>query len=115
LQALDILFGLWSTTAIAVASGVRHTVRALVNDRDRSRLAEENLELRVKNQNAEIAGIQLKNRVAKLEARARQIEEILEEQLLPNTPEAAAADKDKQDPSTRGRPTEPAVDSTGNY
>jgi hypothetical protein len=78
-----------------VLVSLRHTVRALVDDRDRSRLAEENLQLRVKNQNTEIAGIQLKDRVAKLEERARQIEEILEEQLLPTTPEAAAADKDK--------------------
>ena len=78
-----------------VLAVVRHTVHGLANDHDRNRLAEENLQLRLKNQNAEIAGIQLKDRVEKLEERARQIEEILEEQLVPSTPEAEAAGADK--------------------
>jgi hypothetical protein len=69
-----------------VFAAVRHTAHRLVNEHDRSRLAEENLQLKVENQNAEIAGIQLKDRVTKLEARARQIEEILAEQLVPTPP-----------------------------
>jgi hypothetical protein len=81
--------------SLLVLAILRHTTHALVNEYDRNRLAQENLQLKVKNQNAEIAGIQLKDRVNKLEERARQIEEILEEQLVPSTPEAEAADTGK--------------------
>jgi hypothetical protein len=71
---------------------VRHSIRTLATDRDRARLAEENLQLKVKNQNAAIGRVQLINRVTQIEQQARRIEELLEEQQSAEHPEESLAD-----------------------
>ena len=69
------LVGLISFLAV-VAIG--HTFPSLVRDRDRARLADENLQLKVKNKNAQIGELQLQDRVSKLEQQTQRIQELLE-------------------------------------
>ena len=71
---------------------VRLSIQTLATDRDRARLLEENLQLKVKNQNAAIGRVQLINRVTQIERQARHIEELLEEQQSPERLDESVAD-----------------------
>ena len=70
---------------------IGNTVRTLAHNLDRGRLAEENQQLKVMIKNAAIGGVLLSDRVSRIEQRARQIEELLEEHQSPDTPEEGAA------------------------
>ena len=69
------LAGLISFLA-AVAVG--HTFPSLVRDHDRAQLANENLQLKVKNKNAQLGELQLQDRVSKIEQQTQRIQELLD-------------------------------------
>jgi hypothetical protein len=86
------IFAVATMVTFLMIAAVRDSLHALRADHDRVRLVDENQQLKVGNKNAVIGGLLLSDRVARIEERARQIEELLEEKPVVDTPDEPVTD-----------------------
>lgn len=87
-----VMFALGALVSCLIIVMLTHSIRRLATDRDRARLVQENLQLKVENKNTVIGGVRLVNRVTKIEEQARHIEELLEEQQSTETRDRTLVD-----------------------